>query len=298
MKNLAGKTAVVTAAASGIGLALAEKLARENMQVVRADVEEESLEVAVEDLKKYQLSVSGVVADVLVEESIQNLFARAKAEYGNIHMLCSNAGVGANPGDKAIWEVDKNEWGWVMGVNYQGVLNGFQTFIPHMIEHGEESHLMTTVSMAGLLSGDGTYGVSKHAVMALTEGVNRDLHLRGANISVSALCPGFVDTNIDKAERNRPGHLSRSGGYAVEAKINPVAPLLRRGKKPSEIADIAFDAINNDVFYILSHPIYDDLIRDRFDKILSRKPLALLSADEMAQLMARFFAPRDDGESY
>ena len=298
MKNFAGKTAVVTGAASGIGLALAEKLARENMQVVMADVEEESLEVAVEDLKKYQLSVSGVVADVLVEESIQNLFARAKAEYGNIHMLCSNAGVGANPGDKAIWEVDKNEWGWVMGVNYQGVLNGFQTFIPHMIEHGEESHLMTTVSMAGLLSGDGTYGVSKHAVMALTEGVNRDLHLRGANISVSALCPGFVDTNIDTAERNRPGHLSPSGGYAVEAKINPVAPLLRRGKKPSEIADIAFDAINNDVFYILSHPIYDDLIRDRFDKILSRKPLALLSADEMAQLMARFFAPRDDGESY
>ncbi len=89
MKNFAGKTAVVTGAAGGIGLALAEKLARENMQVVMADVEEESLEVAVEDLRKYQLPVSGVVADVLVEESIQNLFARAKAEYGNIHMLCS-----------------------------------------------------------------------------------------------------------------------------------------------------------------------------------------------------------------
>lgn len=298
MKNFAGKTAVVTGAASGIGLALAEKLARENMQVVMADVEEESLEVAVEDFRKYQLPVSGVVADVLVEESIQNLFARARAEYGNIHMLCSNAGVGANSGDKAIWEVDKNEWDWVMGVNYQGVLHGFQTFIPHMIEHGEESHLMTTVSAAGLLSGDGTYGVSKHAVLALTEGVNWDSHLHGANISVSVLCPGFVDTNIDKSERNRPGHLSQSRGPAVEAEINPVASLLRRGKKPSEIADIAFDAINEEVFYILTRPLYDELLRDRFDKILSRKPLALPSAEERAQFMAKFFAPRDDGESF
>ena len=294
MKNFAGKTAVVTGAASGIGLALAEKLARENMQVVLADVEEERLELAVEDLQKYQLCVSGVVADVLVEESIQNLFARAKAEYGNIHMLCSNAGVGANAGPKAIWEVGKKDWDWVIGVNYQGVLHGFQTFIPHMVEYGEESHLMTTVSIAGLLPGSGTYGVSKHAVMALTEAARNDLLARGANVSVSALCPGFVDTNIDKSERNRPGYLTDPEVSLDESGISPVSKLLRRGKQPSEIADIVFEAIKEGIFYILPHPAWDEMLHDRFEQMLSREPQPTPSQDTIA----RIFMPRDDGESY
>jgi NAD(P)-dependent dehydrogenase (short-subunit alcohol dehydrogenase family) len=294
MKNFAGKTAVVTGAASGIGLALAEKLARENMQVMLADVEEERLELAVEDLRKYQLSVSGVVADVLVEESIQNLLARARDQYGNIHMLCSNAGVGANSGTKAIWEVGKKDWDWVMGVNYQGVLNGFQTFIPHMVEHGEESHLITTVSLAGLLPGSGTYGVSKHAVMALTEAVRNDLLARDANVSVSALCPGFVDTNIDKSERNRPDYLADPEVSREESGNSPISQLLRRGKQPSEIADIVFEAIKEGVFYILPHPAWDEMLHDRFEQMLSREPLPTLSPDKMA----RIFMPRDDGESY
>ena len=294
MKNFAGKTAVVTGAASGIGLALAEKLARENMQVVLADVEEERLELAVEDLRKYQLRVSGVVADVLVEESIQNLFARAKAEYGNIHMLCSNAGVGADSGTRAIWEVGKKDWDWVMGVNYQGVLHGFRTFIPHMVEHREESHLMTTVSLAGLLPGSGTYGVSKHAVMALTEAVRNDLLARGANVSVSALCPGFVDTNIDRSERNRPSYLADPEVSLDKSGNSPVSKLLRRGKQPSEIADIVFEAIKEGIFYILPHPAWDDMLHDRFEQMLSREPLPTPSPDKMA----RIFMPRDDGESY
>ena len=294
MKNFAGKTAVVTGAASGIGLALAEKLARENMQVVLADVEEERLELAVEGLRKYQLRVSGVVADVLVEESIQNLLARAKAEYGNIHMLCSNAGVGAYSGTRAIWEVGKKDWDWVMGVNYQGVLHGFQTFIPHMVEHREESHLMTTVSLAGLLPGSGTYGVSKHAVMALTEAVRNDLLARGANVSVSALCPGFVDTNIDRSERNRPSYLADPEVSLDKSGNSPVSQLLRRGKQPSEIADIVFEAIKEGIFYILPHPAWDDMLHDRFEQMLSREPLPTPSPDKMA----RIFMPRDDGESY
>ena len=293
-EELCRQIAVVTGAASGIGLALAEKLARENMQVVLADVEEERLELAVEDLQKYQLRVSGVVADLLVEESIQNLFARAKAEFGNIHMLCSNAGVGANAGTKAIWEVGKKDWDWVIGVNYQGVLHGFQTFIPHMVEHGEESHLMTTVSIAGLLPGSGEYGVSKHAVMALTEAARNDLLERGANVSVSALCPGFVDTNIDKSERNRPGYLTDWEVSLDESGISPVSKLLRRGKQPSEIADIVFEAIKEGIFYILPHPAWDKMLNDRFEQMLSPEPLPTPSQDTIA----RIFMPRDDGESY
>ena len=210
MKEFEGKTAVITGAASGIGKAMAERFAQEKMQVVLADIEEEALERTVENLRQYQHRVIGIKTDVLVEESINELFAKATAEYGNIHILCNNAGIGANSGNKAIWEIDKQDWDWVMGVNYQGVLQGIQTFLPHMLEHGEEGHVVTTVSMAGLLPGAGTYGVSKHAVMALTEALSRDLITREAKINASVLCPGFVDTNIDKSERNRPSHLGEA----------------------------------------------------------------------------------------
>ena len=184
MKEFEGKTAVITGAASGIGKAMAERFAQEKMQVVLADIEEEALEKTVENLRQYQYRVIGVKTDVLVEESINELFSKATTEYGNIHILCNNAGIGANSGNKAIWEIDRQDWDGVMGVNYQGVLQGIQTFLPHMLEHGEEGHVVTTVSMAGLLPGVGTYGVSKHAVMALTEALSRDLITREAKKNI------------------------------------------------------------------------------------------------------------------
>ena len=152
MKEFEGKTAVVTGAASGIGLGLAEKFARERMQVVMADVEEDALKESVEKMEQNQYKVIGLCADVLVKKSMEELFAKSKEQYGNIHILCNNAGIGANSGDKAIWEVEKTDWDWSMGVNFYGVLHGLQTFVPHMIEHGQEGHIITTVSLAGLFS--------------------------------------------------------------------------------------------------------------------------------------------------
>ena len=254
MKNFEGKTAVVTGAASGIGFGLAEKFAQQKMQVVLADVEEEALDKAVEQLRQYQHRVVGIKADVLIEESVGELFARAKEEYGNIHILCNNAGIGANSGDKAIWEIEKSDWEWVMGVNLYGVLYGIQAFLPHMIEHGEEGHVVTTVSLAGLISGAGTYGVSKHAALALTEGLNRDLIARDSKIGASVLCPGFVNTNINDSERNRPSHLkNKSEPMVNEQQIEVFNLLLKQGKEPSEIAEIVFQAIKDNVFYILPH---------------------------------------------
>ena len=163
-----------------------------------------------------------------------------------------------------------------------------------MVEHGEESHLTTTVSIAGLLPGSGEYGVSKHAVMALTEAARNDLLERGANVSVSALCPGFVDTNIDKSERNRPDYLADPEVSLEESGNSPISQLLRRGKQPSEIADIVFEAIKKGLFYILPHPAWDEMLHDRFEQMLSREPLPTPSQDTTA----RIFMPRDDGESY
>ena len=294
MKNFEGKTAVITGAASGIGKSLAEKFAKENMQVVLADIEEEALEKTVENLRQYQHRVIGIKTDVLVEDSIKELFAKAKEEYGNIHILCNNAGIGANSGNKAIWEIDKNDWDWVMGVNYQAVLHGLQTFIPHMLEHGEEGHVVTTVSLAGLMPGAGTYGVSKHAVMALTEALSRDLVARGAKINASVLCPGFVDTNIDNSERNRPNHLGKSEEVVPPVGAEIMSAMLRQGKKPEEIANIVYEAIKENIFYILSHPAWDDSLKSHFDNILSRKEINKTSEEEMA----KFFQPREDGEKY
>ena len=294
MNKFEGKTAVITGAASGIGKAMAERFAQEKMQVVLADIEEEALEKTIENLRQYQHRVIGVKTDVLVEESINELFAKATAEYGNIHILCNNAGIGANSGNKAIWEIDKQDWDWVMGVNYQGVLQGIQTFLPHMLEHGEKEHVVTTVSMAGLLPGAGTYGVSKHAVMALTEALSRDLITREAKINVSVLCPGFVDTNIDKSERNRPSHLGEAQEVTNEMGAEIMSAMLRQGKKPEEIAEIVFNAIKENIFYILSHPAWDDSLRSHFDNILSRKEISRNSEEEIA----KFFSPREDGEKY
>ena len=294
MKIFEGKTAVITGAASGIGKSLAEKFAKENMQVVLADIEEDALEKTVENLRHYQHRVIGIKTDVLVEDSIKELFAKAKEEYGNIHILCNNAGIGANSGNKAIWEIDKNDWDWVMGVNYQAVLHGLQTFIPHMLEHGEEGHVVTTVSMAGLLPGAGTYGVSKHAVMALTEALSRDLQARGAKINASVLCPGFVDTNIDKSERNRPNHMNKSEEVIPQVGAEIMSTMLRQGKKPNEVADIVHEAIKENIFYILSHPAWDESLKSHFENILSRKELNKPSVEEMV----KFFQPRQYGEKY
>ena len=295
MKEFEGKTAVVTGAASGIGLGLSEKFAKERMQVVMADIEEVALKKAVEKMKQYQHKVIGIHADVLIQESMEELFSKSKEEYGNIHILCNNAGIGANSGDKAIWEIEKTDWDWSLGVNFYGVLHGLQAFVPHMINHGEEGHIVTTVSLAGLLAGSGTYGVSKHASLALTEGLSRDLITRNSKIKTSVLCPGFVNTNIMNSERNRPHNLARKKQYDTnEEALQVFNLLLKQGKEPSEIADIVFEGIKDNIFYILTHPAWDESLRSHFEDILARKELEPPSISNMAD----FFKSRDDGEKY
>ena len=295
MKEFEGKTAIVTGAASGIGLGLAEKFAKERMQVVMADVEEEALNKAVEKLKKHQYRVMGISADVLIQESMKELFDKSIEAYGNIHILCNNAGIGANSGNKPIREINKSDWDWSLGVNFYGVLHGLQTFVPHMIDHGEEGHIVTTVSLAGLLPGAGTYGVSKHAALALTQGLNRDLIARDSKINSSVLCPGFVNTNIMNSERNRPQHLVSNNQIDTnDQQLEIFNFLLKNGKEPNEIADIVFKGIKDNIFYILTHPAWDESLRNHFEDILSRKELKPPKVNDLDS----FFKPREDGEKF
>jgi len=287
MKQFEGKTAVVTGAASGIGRALAERFAQARMQVVLADIEKDALERAVAELEQRQHRVIGVVANTMVRDSVEALAKRAIAEFGKVHIVCNNAGV-ASTGEalKPVWEVADRDWQWVMGVNFWGVLYGLQAFVPHMLAHGEEGHIVNTASLAALMPGGGTYGVSKHGVLSLTETLLRDLRARGAKIGASVLCPGFVNTQIIDAERNRPKELAAGGSAVAPAMLDIGRAMLAQGKAPSEVADVVFNSIEEDRFYVLPHPAWDNTVRARVDAVLARGAPMTVDLEDMARRRA------------
>jgi NAD(P)-dependent dehydrogenase (short-subunit alcohol dehydrogenase family) len=292
MDTLEGKTAFITGAASGIGLALAERCAAARMNVVLADIEEQALEAAVARVEAHQVQALGVAVNTMLESSVKAAAERAIDRFGRVHVLCNNAGVASAAGfGKAVWEVADQDWNWVMGVNFYGVLYGIRAFVPHMLAHGEPSHIVNTASLAALLPGGGTYGVSKHAVLALTEGLARDLRERGANIQASVLCPGMVDTNIHQAERNRPDDMATDAPPAGSAGTELMQAMLAQGKTPAEIADAVIDAVTENRFYILPHPAWDEFVRNRTEQILARGPAA---TTDMAEIQRR----RGAGETF
>ncbi len=295
MQEFEGKTAVITGGASGIGRALADRFAAARMNVVIADIEDDALNKAVAELEERQVRTLGVITNTMRKDSVATLAERAIAEFGKVHVLCNNAGVASTlSGGKAVWELPDADWDWVMGVNFYGVLYGLQVFVPHMLEHGEDSHIVNTASLAGVLPGGGPYGVSKHGVLSLTEGLQSDLTARNANIHASVLCPGFVRTHIFDAERNRPQELgidAAADDAASQMLSAVVEGMLNKGKAPAEIADTVFEAISENRFYILPHPAWDDIVRNRLEQILARGPVA---STDMEELLKR----REAGEQF
>ena len=294
MRDFDGKTAVVTGAASGMGRAFAERFAREGMQVVLADIEEEALKAAVLELEQQERRVIGVVTNTMSRDSVQELAQRAIDEFGKVHVVCNNAGVisrrDSGQGDRGVWEIPQSDWDWVMGVNFWGVLYGLQVFVPHMLEHGEEGHIINTASLAGLIPGAGVYGVTKHGVLALSEGLYRDLKNRDAKISASVLCPGLVNTRIFRAERNRPDEFARETSADDSAALAGVEAVLQQAKSPAAVAEIVFEAVQNDRFYILPHPAWDEIIRSRFEQVLARgEPIKV----DFEELMGRLAGGED-----
>jgi NAD(P)-dependent dehydrogenase (short-subunit alcohol dehydrogenase family) len=288
MDDFEGKTAVVTGAASGIGLALAERFAAARMQVVLADVQQDALDRAVAKLEQRQARVLGVRTDIMLEESVRSLAEQAISAFGKVHIVCNNAGVASTRGGRAsaIWEVPAADWQWVMGVNFYGVLYGLQAFMPHMLAHGEPGHIVNTASLAAVLPGGGTYGVSKHAVLCLTETLYNDLKARDAKIGASVLCPGFVNTNIFDAERNRPKGLETTASPIPGEQMDIARGLLAQGKDPSDIAEAVFRSIQEDRLYVLPHPAWDDFVRGRVDHILARGGPATLNLEDMMRRRA------------
>jgi NAD(P)-dependent dehydrogenase (short-subunit alcohol dehydrogenase family) len=268
MKDFAGRTAVITGGASGIGLAMAQRFAEERMNVVLADIEENALRAAVEHLEARQHRALGVVTDTMRRDAIEALLERAVAEFGNVHVLCNNAGVVVGGEHVPVWEIPDADWEWVMGVNFYGVLYGLQTFVPHMLAHGEPGHIVNTASVAALMPGGDTYGVSKHGVLVISEALHRDLRAAGSAVGASVLCPGWVDTKIAEAERNRPTAMTSAKN--PEGHGLPLGDTLKQGMPPEVVAEKVLNSIREERFYILPHAGWDEVVLGRVDAIVAR----------------------------
>jgi NAD(P)-dependent dehydrogenase (short-subunit alcohol dehydrogenase family) len=271
MKDLDGKIAVVTGAASGIGRAIAEKFLAQRMKVVLADIEPEQLQQTERELSQ-QGVVAAVHTDVARAEDVQALADTARETFGAVHVLCNNAGVGMGG---ALWEHSLRDWEWLFGVNVWGVVHGIRAFVPIMLAQGDECHIVNTASAAGLDARAwlGMYSASKYAVVAMSESLREELRMTGAKIGVSVVCPAVVNTRIGDAERNRPEVLQNDADIAPPAQAQAFGEafraMLAHGLPPEQIADAVIEAIKSRRFYVIPQAETETRIRARFERMLS-----------------------------
>jgi NAD(P)-dependent dehydrogenase (short-subunit alcohol dehydrogenase family) len=277
MEDFTGKVAVVTGAASGIGLALARRFGREGMRVVLADVERGALDDAAAGLA-VEVGAGNVLAvptDVRDDRQVDALAAATFEAFDTAHIICNNAGIGTGG---LAWTVPADRWRWIVDVNLLGVANGIRAFVPRLIEQGE-GHVVNTASSAGILTGPGVspYFATKHAVVALSESLYFDLELAGGGtVGVSVLCPEWVRTNIADAERNRPPEVAEAvppPGDPQMADPETMRAMLQSlvdtGMDPDDVAGMVVDGIRRGRFWILTHDGTIDRARRRWDAMAS-----------------------------
>ncbi len=270
MERFEGRTAVVTGAASGIGRALATRFGELGMNVVLADVEEPRLAEAADELWTSGVDALPVVTDVSSPDAVDALAAAARSAYGDVHVVCNNAGVG---GGGMIADLALADWQWVLGVNLMGVVHGLRSFLPAMLASGEEGHVVNTASIAGLVAGpmNAPYNASKSAVVAITEGLHAELAMTGAAVGASVLCPGFVNTGIVDAARNRPHDLA--GDPAAAAALPPEIEAQLRARfaaalSPSAVADVVERGIRERRLHLFTDDEFRSAVEVRFQTIL------------------------------
>jgi NAD(P)-dependent dehydrogenase (short-subunit alcohol dehydrogenase family) len=279
MKELKGKVAAVTGAASGLGRAMALAFASEGMHLALSDIDEAGLsrtrdEVAALGVRSFSMRV-----DVSNAADVNTFAQKCEKELRGIHVVCNNAGVAVSG---AVWENDEAEWQWILGVNLWGVVHGVRAFAPRLIAQ-DEGHIVNTASVAGLICapGMGAYCVSKHAVVALSESLHHDLAERGSRVGVSVLCPAYVPTGIADSERNRPSGISVSGKSRERlAKEAALKKAVAAGKlSADDVARAVVAAVKQNRFYVLTHPAIKGAVRARAEDVLEerapRDPLRL-----------------------
>lgn len=273
MRALRDRTAVVTGAAGGIGLALAEHCAAEGMRVVLADIDEAALARAVAGLTARGARALAVRTDVAQAAEVEALADAAERAFGAIHLACNNAGVALGG---PSWTLSEADWRWVLGVNLWGVIHGVRAFVPRMLAHGDEAHVVNTASVAGLTTSPflGPYHAAKHAVVALSEGLHHELAAVGARVRVSVVCPGFVRTGLGDSARHRPAALHNQApaddplAAGVEAAFGA---MVAAGVAPEQVAAQVLAAVREERFYVLTHPELKPAVAARMRDILDER---------------------------
>jgi len=282
MKDLKGKVAVITGAASGFGRELAVLCAAEGMKLVLADIDDKNLPGTVALLPAGTQSIS-VKCDVSKAESVDALATETYAKFGAAHLLFNNAGV--SPVGPA-WSATLADWQWTLGVNLMGVVHGIKSFVPRMLEQKDECHVVNTASVAGLISvpASSVYCVTKHSVVTLSECLHFDLQLFAgkegkANVGVSVLCPAFVNTGIKDSERNRPAELAGTNPLSKPFE-KQMRKAIESGRiSAADVARITMDGVKSGRFYILTHPKIKNSIETRLQDILQdRVPTNMVPA--------------------
>jgi NAD(P)-dependent dehydrogenase (short-subunit alcohol dehydrogenase family) len=261
-----GKVAVVTGAASGIGLAMANAFAAAGCSVVLGDVQMDALDVAAAEVGAHGVETLTRRTDVSKREQVEELASATIDRFGAVHVVCNNAGV-AGAGDPWLGSIEA--WEWVMGVNFWGVVHGVRTFLPHIVMSGG-GHIVNTASMAGLYPGFAApYDASKHAVVALTEGLYSSLQSAQMPVGVSCLCPGWVRTGIAESERNWPDEFGDAPERtaAQEVSFSYLRRAIDEGMQPGAVADLVVDAVRNDRYWIFPHPDWVEIAMERFHSI-------------------------------
>jgi NAD(P)-dependent dehydrogenase (short-subunit alcohol dehydrogenase family) len=280
MKTLSGRVAVVTGAASGIGLGLVERFVAEGMKVVMADIERPTLEREAARLASAGAEVLAVPTDSSLLASVEGLRDAALDRFGGVHVLCNNAGVGSR--GLPVSELPLRDFEWVLGVNLWGVIHGLHAFLPHLLTQ-DEAHIINTASVSGLfhLPRMAPYNASKAAVVAISETLKFELDADGSPIGVSVVCPSWVRTNISTAVRNLPERLSyelTTDQATQMAEYKAKRAQQKAGDtaiEPADVADQVVDAILTNRFYVITHPESRDNLADRFERILEgRNPEA------------------------
>ena len=275
--NFKGKTAVLTGAGSGFGLECARIGARLGMNLVLVDVQQDALDAATLETQATGAQVLSFKLDVANASDMEAMGAAVLTRFGAPNLVFNNAGVGSGG---LIWENSVKDWEWVLGVNVMGVAHGVRVFTPMMLEAAKndaswQGHIVNTASMAGLLNAPnmGVYNVSKHAVVSLSETLYQDLSLVTDQISASVLCPFFVATGISQSHRNRPADMRGSKptqsqliGQAMSTKA------VSSGKvSAANVAQMVFDAVTANQFYIYSHPKAIKSVQTRMEDIVQTR---------------------------
>lgn len=268
MNQFDGRVAVITGAGSGIGRALAQHAAAHRMIVVAADIEEPSLAETVGDIIDNGGVAVGVPTDVADSGAVEQLATTAFDRFGQVHLLCNNAGVFSGG---LLWERTMADWEWVIAVNLYGIVHAIRSFVPRMIAQDTPCHIVNTASMGGLITNaySGPYYSSKFAAVGVSECLAHDLASVQAKVGVSVLVPSLIATNIGTSDRNRTERFVDRHHPMMTPDAAFVTQMLQdstgAGMPAADGAELVFEAVRNEHFYIPTKPSFHDQIRDRHD---------------------------------